>query len=312
MAAASMSLPLSFDRNTNERMVHFLNESNRIEGIHEVDYHNPLFQKIGQGHFGALVDSQQMALIRKPLAIRKVKEWQSLLTREQKFLGHDIEEGEIGHIRNPSTLPKNVRVGPHVPPSYESVPTLLEDLVERINEGLKDQDKLKDDLEYCRFLGRSFQEFESIHPFADGNGRTGRLIANYISTYCNRPIIVFGSDMSEKNRYYEAHKSKEAMARHMAVKVQDVIFGMDGKILQKKGASGFTSTYESLNKESKESYQWHSLSPLLFPETDARFDTKVDVKIHKEKDERKLDEKKVGLAEINFPFHPSNLNVRPL
>jgi Fic family protein len=265
-----MSLPISFASNSPERMIQFLNESNRIEGIYEIDYHDTVFQKIDKGHFGALVDSQQLAVEQKPLTIRKIKEWQALLTREQKLFGHDIEEKEIGHIRSHS-LPKNVRVGSHIPPDYSDVPILLDFLVERINEGLKDQEALKDDAKYCEFLGRSFQEYESIHPFADGNGRSGRLIANYIATYCKRPIIVFDSEYSEKNRYYEAHKTGEKMAQFMAKKVQDTIFGSKGDILfRKSGNENGKIIYQSLDKEVTEVCSRDALEALLLSEKDGK------------------------------------------
>jgi Fic family protein len=186
-----------------------------------------------------------------------------LLTREQLEIGEHIEEEEIGHIRS-SSLPKNVRIGSHIPPHYSHVPIRLDFLVEKINEGLQNQKKLQDDAEYCKFLGESFQEFESIHPFADGNGRTGRLLANYIATYCGRPIIVFNAEMRERNRYYDAHESGQHMARFMARKVQEVIFGLKGLLLFKReDLSETKARYQSNDGKYEEIYDWTALQPLL-------------------------------------------------
>lgn len=219
-----MNLPPAVGTNTMDRLFEFLNESNWIEGIREINYADQANQNLDSGHFGALIDALDLGGTRTPLTHRHICRWQSLVTREQLSAGHQLEEREIGHIRGPN-LPKNVRIGTHFPPDWSSVPTLLSQLIEEINEGLKDQGKLKDDAEYCKFLGRSFQKFESIHPFADGNGRVGRLLAVYIATFCKRPVIVFKSEMCEKNEYYRAHETAGKMISFMAKKMQEAIFG---------------------------------------------------------------------------------------
>jgi len=68
----------------------------------------------------------------------------------------------------------NVTVGGDSCPQYEQIPALMKNL----------------ELDICRVeLQNAWQEdiwnihneFETIHPFADGNGRTGRLILNWLS-----------------------------------------------------------------------------------------------------------------------------------
>lgn len=201
-----------------EHNIHFLNESNRIEDIKEIDYHNRAYQKTDKGHFGAFILSQESALKKEPLTIKMIRTWQRLITKEQLPLGYHLEDSAVGHIRNPNN-PVNVRIGKHIPPSFNDVPTHLDALVEKINDALKNREQFADDKAFCQFLGASFQRYEWIHPFADGNGRSGRLLAGYIATFCDRPIIVFESEMIERNRYYAAHDSEEKMAAFMESKL---------------------------------------------------------------------------------------------
>ena len=45
-------------------------------------------------------------------------------------------------------------------------------------------------------------KFENIHPFADGNGRTGRLAMNYLLVLLNHPPVTIHED--DRRGYYEA------------------------------------------------------------------------------------------------------------
>ena len=93
--------------------IQFLNESNRIEGIRDIDYQALEFQDPTKGHFGAYVASKQQAESRDELTVKMIRTWQGMLTTEQKeHTGDSIAEEEIGRIRGPS-LQRNVSIDGH-------------------------------------------------------------------------------------------------------------------------------------------------------------------------------------------------------
>ena len=55
--------------------------------------------------------------------------------------------------------------------------------------------------------------FVNIHPFGDGNGRTTRLLMNYIQLYHNEPLIkIFTEDRAEYIDALNATEEKEDLS----------------------------------------------------------------------------------------------------
>ena len=89
----------------------------------------------------------------------------------------------------------NVRVGNHIAPPFYSVPGKLTALLKWFN---KNQNKLPPVVVTAYF----HSEFESIHPFVDGNGRTGRLLMNFMLKNSDYPpITIF---FKYRLKYYAA------------------------------------------------------------------------------------------------------------
>jgi Fic family protein len=79
--------------------------------------------------------------------------------------GGAMDQGQAGCYRN-----MRVRVADHVPPPPAEVPGLMAELLDWWN---------RDSVQWSAVITSAIlhYRFEEIHPFADGNGRTGRMLA---------------------------------------------------------------------------------------------------------------------------------------
>ncbi len=72
----------------------------------------------------------------------------------------------------------------------------------KITELLAENEKRKDTMNIIERVARFHLEFESIHPFIDGNGRTGRLLMNFELMQNSYPPI--NVKFTDRKRYYDA------------------------------------------------------------------------------------------------------------
>jgi Fic family protein len=94
----------------------------------------------------------------------------------------------------------NVSAGVRYFPNYTKVENLLQKLCVEIQKQMNIGSKDVVSKLYIAFDAHF--ELVSIHPFYDGNGRTSRLLMNYIQLYFDLPMaIVFQED---KTNYYQA------------------------------------------------------------------------------------------------------------
>lgn len=75
-----------------------------------------------------------------------------------------------------------------------------EELIARVPKLLQSTDKaISEASVHPMILAARFHGFfEYLHPFRDGNGRTGRLISNYILMRFNHPVLVIPSDYRQE------------------------------------------------------------------------------------------------------------------
>ena len=90
-------------------------------------------------------------------------------------------------------------MGAHVPTAnYIKIPALMKELFRDINASRKGSI----DIDH---IAQIHARFEAIHPFADGNGRTGRLLMHAMALRENlSPLVI----LQEKRRLYMAYLNK--------------------------------------------------------------------------------------------------------
>ena len=100
-----------------------------------------------------------------------VKENKLLLKRDIIAIQKELEQNDAGVRRQSGTVLRNMATGEVVfepPQEYEVIEELLANLEQYINE--------PNELDPLVNMAIIHYQFESIHPFYDGNGRTGRII----------------------------------------------------------------------------------------------------------------------------------------
>ena len=76
------------------------------------------------------------------------------------------------------------------PPDWPLVPSLVTGWVEAVNAAAPDLRSREGGLPWPERLAELHNRFEQIHPFIDGNGRTGRLLLNLILVRLGYPPII--------------------------------------------------------------------------------------------------------------------------
>jgi len=112
-----------------------------------------------------------------------------ILLLHRTLLSH-IDEKIAGRFRRGSEY---VRVGPHIAPAPKQVPSLMTEALRAYG---------RNGLDNLQRIVLFHLEFEHIHPFCDGNGRTGRALMQFqLKSHGYPPIIVRNK---EKKDYYAA------------------------------------------------------------------------------------------------------------
>lgn len=129
-----------------------------------------------------------------PLSVRLIKEIHAELL--QGVRGSHLTPGELRRSQNwigPSGC--TLTEATFVPPSPDDVPAALGDLEMFLH--------VPSDLPTLIQIGLAHAQFETIHPFLDGNGRIGRLLITFL--LCQREILL--KPVLYLSHYFKRHRS---------------------------------------------------------------------------------------------------------
>jgi Fic family protein len=113
-----------------------------------------------------------------------------LILSLHKTLLTDIRDDYAGRFRSGKEW---VRVGVHVGANPDFVSTLMQKLVETFNT--------RKDNYFLDHIAWFHAEFETIHPFPDGNGRIGRVLINQQLMHLGYPPVII-QNKSKRTDYY--------------------------------------------------------------------------------------------------------------
>lgn len=132
---------------------------------------------------------------------------EKILLLHQMLMGN-INDSIAGRFRGPNEY---VRVGIHIAPAPEHIERMIEEtLIEYLSES---------DAYFVDKIAQFHLDFETVHPFNDGNGRIGRILINYQLQQLGFPSLIIRD--KEKQAYYrgfhEYRDSKKTQAMEKVV-----------------------------------------------------------------------------------------------
>lgn len=148
-------------------------------------------------HHAALLFTIASAKAERTLSISLLKEMNALVMQNTGNVYNTMlgtVDSKTGAFRK-----GNVTAGVSYFPNFDKVERLTKDLIKKLNEAINSSPSVAEQ------LNLSFDahfSLVSIHPYYDGNGRTSRLLMNYIQAYYNLPLAIVQSE--NKAAYIQA------------------------------------------------------------------------------------------------------------
>lgn len=154
-------------------------------------------------HFSAFIFLKEIAKKKEKISIDFIKQVAELVMKNTGGIVNTMSgtfDTSVGDLRK-----AQVYVERKYFPDFSKVENLLNKLIDNVNQRIdivsgNEILKLSADIHY---------NLVNIHPFGDGNGRTSRLMMNYIQMYHQEPLIkIFTEDRAE---YIDALNNTEKL-----------------------------------------------------------------------------------------------------
>jgi len=136
-----------------------------------------------RNHFAAIKEVERWIAEGREISARAILDLHQTVMR-------DLDPDWAGRLRNAPVFIKGTR---HTPPNAAHVSGELDALVARQKQSA---------LHPVLVAAETHFRFESLHPFFDGNGRTGRLLMNWQLLRAGFPLTVI--QVEERARYLDA------------------------------------------------------------------------------------------------------------
>lgn len=170
-----------------EDVIEFLRESNFIEGVGDLDSLNQAKKAWNY-------------LIKQDVLTEDVV----LKTHKILMKNQALRKDEIGWFRRGS-----VWIGGKEAIHFLLIPEKIKHWIQNVNDLVKNGKK-ETKIYLEETIKKQHIEYEGIHGFYDGNGRTGRLFMNWSRLKLNLPILIIKADWpkidGEQKNYYKWFK----------------------------------------------------------------------------------------------------------
>lgn len=187
-------------------------------------------------HYDAFLKIKEDAIIKRKFSLEFLKEINASVMKSTGGLTNTIS-GNFDTSKGELRLAQ-VYVDKKYFPNFTKVPSLLQEFIVAVNDRID----LVKGVDILKLAADVHYNFVNIHPFGDGNGRTSRLLMNYIQLYHQEPLVkIFTEDRAEYIDTLNETEEKEDLDifRNFVCRQQIKFYEEELKKF-KKSKSGFT------------------------------------------------------------------------